>query len=330
MKKIILALTLVFLVLSCTKKDSKPTFWIYTSIYKDAINDIQPRLEKAFPDVKFQFYQAGSEEVAAKVQAEMLAGKSQADMLISSDRFWYEELASKGSLVPYKVASEAQIPTDYKHPEGLYSCLSFPIMVIAYNSEAVPEKEAPKSFKELADPQWKDKLSMASPLASGTSFTTVAFLTKKYGWEYFKNLRKNNFIAEGGNSGVVRRLQSKERPVGIVLIENILRLSTSDPRIKFVIPTDGAIIHSNVLGILKKEGDQALAKKIADWFFGKEGQEAMARAYMYPAVSGYANPPGMPEFGVLSKTAPGWNRDFIIETMKSRDSIKDQFSKIVF
>ncbi len=330
MKKIILSLSLPLMILSCTKKDAKPTFWIYTSIYKDAINDIQPRLEKAFPEVKFQFYQAGSEEVAAKVQAEMLAGKAQADMLISSDRFWYEELASKGHLVPYKVASDAQLLADFKHPEGMYACLSFPIMVIAYNSEVISEKEAPKSFKELAEPKWKDKLSMASPLASGTSFTTVAFLTKKYEWEYFKNLRKNNFIAEGGNSGVVRRLQSKERPVGIVLIENILRLSTSDPRIKFVIPSDGAIIHSNVLGILKKEGDQVLAKKVAEWLFGKEGQEAMARAYMYAAVPGYANPPGMPEFNVLAKTSPSWNREFITETMKSRDSIKDQFSKIVF
>lgn len=203
-------------------------------------------------------------------------------------------------------------------------------MVIAYNSEVIPEKDAPKSFKELAEPKWKEKVSIASPLASGTSFTTVAFLEKQYGWDYFKNLRKNNFIAEGGNSGVIRRLQSKERAVGIVLLENVLRLVKSDPRVKYVIPSDGAIIHANVLGIVKKDSDPALAKKIAEWLFAKDGQEAMAKAYMYPSVSDYKGPADAPAFSEFSKKAPHWTREFITETMKSREAIKDQFSKIVF
>lgn len=330
MKKTLLAFALLFTVSGCTPKDNKKTFWIYTSMYKDVISDLQPRLEKAFPDVKFQFYQAGSEEVAAKVQAEMLAGKPKADMLISSDRFWYEELAAKNNLVPFKVANDAEILTDYKHPENFYATLCFPVMVIAYNSEAIPEKEAPKSFKELADPKWKDKVSMPSPLASGTSFTTVAFLTKKYNWDLFKSLRQNNFIAEGGNSGVIRRLQSKERPVGIVLLENVLRLTATDPRIKIVVPADGAIIQSNVLAIPKKDNDPALAKKIADWMFSKEGQESMVKGYMYASVKGYSAPQGAPEFTDLTKSSVSWSREFIADTMKSREQIKDQFSKIVF
>ncbi len=212
MKKIIfLSSLLAFLLLStsCTGKNDKQTFWIYTSLYKDTINDIQPQLEKEFPQVKFQFYQAGSEEVASKVQAELLAGKIQADMLISSDRFWYEDIAQKGLLLAYQSPMTAKVDAEFKHPESLYNTLSFPVMVLAYNSEGLSEKEAPRSFKELADTKWKDKVSIASPLASGTSFTTIAFLVKKYGWDYIKDLRKNNLIAEGGNSGVVRRLQSK-------------------------------------------------------------------------------------------------------------------------
>ncbi len=316
--------------ISCTSKDNEKTVWIYTSLYKDTISDIQPKLEKAFPGVKFQFYQAGSEEVAAKVQAESMAGKIQADLLMSSDRFWYEDLANKGALVSYQPAQHEKIDKNYKHPEGFYTTVSFPIMVIAYNSEAVSEADAPKSFKDLSADRWKDKISMGSPLASGTAFTTVTFLEKKYGWDYFKNLRKNNFIAEGGNSGVVRRLQSKERPVGVVLLENILRLKTTDPRIKWHLPSDGAVIQSNVLAIVKKEKDQQLEKKVADWMFGPEGQQAMARSFMYPAVEGQAAPEGAPEFKSIAKSAPSWNREFIAETLKSREKIKDQFSKIAF
>ncbi|MBL7557925.1 MAG: extracellular solute-binding protein [Bdellovibrionaceae bacterium] len=328
---IVVALILsVFAITSCTKKSADQTVWIYTSLYKDTIADIQPQLEKEFPGVKFSFYQAGSEDVAAKVQAENMAGKIQADVLVFSDRFWFEGMASQGKLLNYKPANSEKVAEPFKNSDGAFTTVSYPIMVLAYNSDVIPEKDAPKSFKELTNAKWKGKVSTGSPLASGTTFTTVAFLAKAYGWDYFKDLRKNDLIAEGGNSGVIRRLQSKERPVGIVLLENILRLTTTDPRIKQKLPEDGAVVQSNVLAIVKKEGEQALAKKVADWFFAQKGQEAMAKSFMYPSVPGHAGPVGAPEFSVVMKSAPAWSKDFVKETIQSRDKIKDEFSKIVF
>ncbi len=320
--------SLVFV--SCTSKNSEKTLWIYTSLYKDTVADIQTQLEKEFPGTQFKFYQAGSEDVAAKVQAEELSGKVQADILIFSDRFWFEDRAAQGKLLAYKPANTESVSDLFKHPEGAYTAVSFPVMVLAYNSEAVAEKDAPKTFKELAEPKWKGKVSTGSPLASGTTFTTVAFLVKSYGWDYFKNLRKNDVISEGGNSGVIRRLQSKERPVGIVLLENILRLTSSDPRIKQVFPSDGAIMQTNILGIVKKEGDQSLAKKVADWFFAHKGQDSMSKSFMYPSVPGNTGPVGAPELVSVLKSAPVWSKEFLKETMQSREKIKDDFAKIVF
>ena len=329
-KILLLTFFLSITMISCAKKDSKPTVWIYTSLYKDTVTELKTKLEKDFPNIDVQFYQAGSEEVAAKVQAESLSGKIQADILISSDRFWYEDMAGLGKLISYAPAQSDKVPETFKNSASFYATLSYPVMVIAYNSEAVPEASVPKSFKELTDPKWKDKVSSGSPLASGTSFTTVAFLANKYGWDYFTALRKNNMMAEGGNSGVIRRLQSKERPVGIVLLENILRLTKSDPRIKYIIPSDGAILQSNVLAIVKKEGDQAVAKKIADWMFGPIGQEAMRSSFMYSGVAGYPHPEGAPDFDLLLKSDFSWNSEFISATMKAREQIKDHFSKIMF
>lgn len=329
--KNILLLLLVFIVsFGCSKKAEKEKVWIYTSLYKDTVNDLKTKMAKDFPDIDVQFYQAGSEEVAAKVQAEALAGKIQADILISSDRFWYEDMAAKGTLLSYKPAGTEKVEEHFKNPQGFYTAVSLPVMVMAYNSESVLEKDAPKSFGELKDPKWKDKVSSGSPLASGTSFTTVAFLVKKYGWDYFTALRKNNYIAEGGNSGVIRRLQSKERPVGIVLMENLLRLTTTDPRIKMIIPADGAVMQANVLAIVKKVGEQTAAKKIADWMFTKAGQESMTQSFMYATMPGIADPKGAPALPELLKNAQSWSPEFISETMKSREQIKDQFSKIVF
>ncbi len=332
-------LTLGALVLSLTgtgcTSNKKETLkvWIYTSLYKDTISDIQPKLEKQFPGVEFSFYQAGSEEVASKVAAEQMAGEVQADLLISSDRFWYEDLARQGKLLSYRPIGSEAVPAFFKNSEGFYATVSHPVMVLAYNSEVITEADAPKSFKELTDAKWKAKLSTGSPLASGTSFTTVAFLQKAYGWDYFKALRKNDLIAEGGNSGVIRRLQSKERPVGLVLLENILRFQETDPRIKAVMPSDGVVIQSNVLSIVKKElspEKKELVQKVADWMFAKEGQEAMVRSYMYASMPGYQPPKGAPTLAEVMKAAKPWTQEFLDETMQARESIKEEFSKIVF
>ena len=330
MKKLLIGFIACSFIFGCTQKHVKPKVWIYTSLYKDTVSELQAKMDKEFPEIDVQFYQAGSEEVAAKVQAESLAGKIQADILISSDRFWYEDMMGRGALLAYKPIGTEKVSENFKNADGFYTAVSHPVMVIAYNTDSVAEKDVPKSFIELKDIKWKDKVSSGSPLASGTSFTTVAFLSKKYGWNYFTDLRKNNYMAEGGNSGVIRRLQSKERPVGIVLLENVLRLSVTDPRIKTIIPSDGAVIHTNVLAIVKKDVDQAATKKIADWMFTKTGQDAMVHSFMYATMPGYAAPIGAPAFTDLQKKAQSWSPEFISETMKSREKIKDQFSKIVF
>jgi len=309
---------------------AKTELWIYTSLYKDTIADIQPKLEKQFPDIKFNFYQAGSEEVAAKVNAEELAGGTKADVLISSDRFWYEDLAKQKKLAQFKAKGAEKIATDLKNPEGYYSTLSIPVMVLAYNNEAIPDATAPKTFKEMTDPKWKGKFSTGSPLASGTNFTTVAFLQKNYGWDYFKSLKQNETISEGGNGAVIRRLQTKERPVGWVLLENVLRFQDTDKRIKFVLPEDGAVIQNNIIAIVEKSKSKEAAQKFVEWMYGPEGQEAMTKSFMYSPIPGFAAPKGAPELKKVMAKAKPWSPALIKEFMDDREKIKDNYSKIMF
>lgn len=307
--------------------DGKQTVWIYTSLYKDTVDDVQKKLKEKFPEIEVQFFQAGSEEVAAKVSAEDLAGGTRADVLVFSDRFWFEEMAQKGKLLQFRPQRSELVPAGVKSADGFYSAVSYPVMVIVYNSDAIPEKDAPKTFKDLADPKFKGKITIGSPLASGTNFTTVAFLQKAYGWDYFKGLRANDVIAEGGNSAVQRRVETKERPVGWLLLENFLRLKETKMRVVF--PEDGAILQSNVLAIVKKEASREPAQKIADWFFSEEGQAAMTRSFMYATVPGAAAPVGAKPQDELMKSVRPWSQELVKEMMTNREAIKEEFAKIV-
>lgn len=320
--------------LGCQKegKDSgdEKSVWIYTSMYKDTIADMTPLLEKAFPDVELKWFQAGSEEIATKVNAEILSGGTQADILISSDRFWYEEMGNKGFLLEYNSKKTTEIPDQLKHSKGHYHTVSIPVMVMAYNSEAISEIEAPKTYKEMADPKWMGKFTTGSPLASGTNFTTMAMLQHHYGWEYFESLKSNKTISQGGNSSVLRKIQSKERPVGWVLLENLLRFQDKDKRLKTIYPQDGVIIHSNVMAVTKKEGTRETAKAVAEWFFGKDGQEAMVRSYMYSPFNDIKAPKGAPPFSKLLKSSFPWTKEFIDKVTENRSKMKEKYTEIMF
>jgi iron(III) transport system substrate-binding protein len=332
MKIIVLMATTLLLFSSCQTEDkSKSERWIYTSMYKDTIQDLKPRLKKAFPGIKFQWYQAGSEDIASKVQSEILAGALQADVLISSDRFWYEEMANNGNLHAYKSPDTKDIAEQLKHGEGFYTTVSIPVMVMAYNSEAVSAAEAPKSFKEMMDPKWSEKFTTGSPLSSGTNFTTMAMLHHHYGWEYIKALKANKTISEGGNSAVIRRLQSKERPVGWVLLENLLRFQDKDDRLQTIFPSDGAVTHANVMAITNKKGaNRSLAQRFTDWMLTKEGQEAMTRSYMYSPIPSINPPKGAPPLSrIMAKSFP-WTKKFLDSVTRSRVEIKEKYTEIMF
>lgn len=329
MKYLLLSILFIFIAITGCKKTNENELWIYTSTYKDVIADIEPKLKAKFPDIEFRFYQAGSEEITAKVNAEMLAGGTKADLLIFSDRFWYEEATSLGKLHAYHPKGSETVDPLFKEPQGYYTAVSYPLMVMIYNSDLYNETTAPKTFKEMSYPKWKNKFATGSPLASGTNFTTVAFLQKEYGWDYFQKLRDNNTICEGGNSSVIRRVETKERPVGWVLLENILRLKP-DSKIKTIYPADGAIVQSNILAITKKNKSRTNAEKVADWFFSKDGQEAMTKAYMYSVLPGFPPPKGAKELSEVMKTAPKWTPELLKEIMEKREDIKEQFTQIMF
>lgn len=314
---------------SCTKKSDRPQIWIYTSTYKTVVADVEPKLRLKFPEADFHFFQAGSEEVAAKVGAEELAGGTQADILIFSDRFWFEEMAKLGRFHKYRPPAADGVEPTMRNPDGFYTSVSYPLMVMVYNSDAVPADKVPKTFKEMAKPEWKGKFTTGSPLASGTNFTTVAFLQKAYGWDWFRSLRANDTISEGGNSSVIRRVQTKERPVGWVLLESIVSAQAKDDRIKIIYPEDGAVLQTNVLAIVKKKEPHTLAEKVTDWFFSDEGQAAMLKGSMYSVLPGKPPPAGAKPLAEILKTARKWDQKTVEEFMNQRESIKEEFMSIM-
>jgi len=326
---VVLLASLFLLFTNCTKKSDKKEFWIYTSIYKDVINQMQPRLEAKFPDVEFMWFQSGSENVAARLNAELSTGKPLADLVMTSDIFWYLEMKNGGHLLLYKSELAKKLPANFRDPDGAYALARIPTAVIAYNSRLFSDEKPPQSFEELKDPKWKGKISMGSPLESGTSMTVVTQLVHKKGWAYFKALRKNDILSAGGNSSVIQRMETGERPIGIVLLENILDAQRRGSPIMPVYPTDGNILVPSPIAILSTTKDPELSKQIYDYFLGKTMQEEILAGRMYAPLLPKKAPNGAIPFEEIQRNSFPWNDKLLHELYGQRNEIKKKFMEIV-
>lgn len=294
---------------------NKKNLWVYTSIYKEFAAPIEAAFETQHPDIDVQIFQAGSEKIQAKVEAELLAQKPQADILLTSDPFWSTELDSRG--LAFQQPGKKAIETNY-----------YSLMVLIAHKD-MPAKNRPTSFKDLTKPEYKSLIQSGSPLESGTTFSMVAYLVEKYGWDYFSQLKKNELAASGGNSTVIQKVESGEKKIGIVLLENALAARKRGSPIDIIYPTDGAIPIPSVQVILKNSKQTDSAVKFADFLLSTPGQQLLINGYMYSVNKKLAPPEGAIPLHLATKSSLVWTPQLLKKVGGQSKQIKKKFTELI-
>jgi len=324
MRRLLLLLCLL-VTSACGSEDD--AFHIYTSVYPQVIREMEPLLAKRFPGVTFRWNQMGSEQIAGRLSAELEAGETPCDLLLTSDPFYYAQLAQAGKLLPYDCPAASSVPAALRGPGGAYTTVRVPLMVIAVNHHHLAPDQNPTSFADLADQRFAGKISMGDPLKSGTTFTTVAALVRTLGWEYFEALRANDVLAAGGNSATLHRLETGERPVAVILLENLLPSLAKEAPITVVYPTDGAIPVPSPVAILKSTDQPELAKEVYDFLFSEAIQDVVVSGFMYSPLPEHRPPAGAKPWNELALYP--WSAESLAWVKDNRDDIKKRFRAIM-
>lgn len=294
---------------------AKSELWVYTSIYKEYAAPIEAAFEKANPDVDVQIFQAGSEKVQAKVEAELLAKKVQADIVLTSDPFWSLDLKKRG-LALDRPGHDA-VETNY-----------YSLMVMIAHKD-FPAAKRPKSFQDLMKGEFKGLLQSGSPLESGTMFSTVAYLSRKYGWEYFEKLRGNNLASAGGNSTVIQKVESGEKKVGIVLLENALTALKKQSPIEVIYPEDGSIPIPSVQVVLKDAKHPKEATRFADFILSEDGQKLLRNGNMYSVHPKVPPPDGAKPLAEVTAKSTPWTPEIQMQVADGAKDIKKKFAQLI-
>jgi len=312
-----------------SKSHQENVIWIYASIYKEVIAELEEELKKAFPEIKVRWYQSGSENVAARLNAEITAGSPQADLIMTSDPFWFLDLKKSGLLYPYLEANLPELPSQYQDPEGTFRVSRIPIMVIAYRSTEITKEKAPQAWSDLSLPQWKNKVSMPSPLESGTSLTFTSQMVNRKGWSYFEDLKRNNLLVAGGNSAVLQRIETGERPVGIVLLENALQAKERGVPLEIIYPKEGVVLIPSPMAILSTTKQLSLSKKVYDFFFTRAAQQVFLNTFVYSPVLRNLAPRDARPLSDLEVTQFQWDARVLESLSQQKQEVKNHFSSLM-
>lgn len=269
-----------------SKQDKKSsggnTVMLYSSMQEDQLNAIKQAFEKKYPDIKLDYYFAGTGKVITKIATEAKSGQVAADVIWVGDPADYIGFKKMGILQKYSSPEAKDIDPVFIDKDGYYTGARMMNMGIAYNPQKVSKEEAPKNWDDLLDPKWKGQIVMTDPGTAGTTKYAVGALmeNEKYGKAYFEKLKENGTELQSGTTATHNQIAAGAYKVGICLDYVTQNLKSKGSTIEFVYPQKDIISIYSPIALVKGAKNEANAKKLYDFILSKEGQEVLVQNNM--------------------------------------------------
>ena len=156
-----LMLVMALMMAGCGGGDKKPdapkkdapkaaaatdTVMLYSSMQEDQLNAVKKAFEKKYPNIKMDYYFAGTGKVKTKIFTEAKGGQVAADVIWVGDPADYIGFKADGKILQKYESPEAKnIDKAFIDPEGFYTGARMMNMGIAYNTTKVKKEEARSS-----------------------------------------------------------------------------------------------------------------------------------------------------------------------------------------
>ncbi len=297
MKKCFLYLAALLCVVSITATSVRAAeVVLYSSNQPDLLDAIAQDF-KAKTGITVSVVRMGTGEAMKRIEAE------KANPL--GDVFWSGDVAvldnAKANFMPYLSPEAKTLPANYKEKDNKWTAANTHLMIIMANTSLVPEAELPKSWADLLDPKWKDKIVMANPQKSGSAYAQVYGFNKILGWDGVKKLVDNVKVLDS-SSLIYKGTAAGEYPLGITMEYAAHRyIAGGDKNVKVIYPSDGVIAAPEGAAIIANCKHPEEAKKLVDYLLSQAVvNKIFAEYYRRPARPDTVKVEGMPETSSLN------------------------------
>jgi iron(III) transport system substrate-binding protein len=284
MKKRVFSLFAVLMVVSLMLPAyaSAKEVMLYSSMKDSQLAALKDAFMAKHPDIRMDYYTAGTGSVMTKLATEQQAGGIRADIIWVGDPTNYISFKEQGLLYAYNSPEAATIPANFKDPDNYYVAGRVIMLGFVFNKNTLSANEVPKTWEELAT--FKGYTAMTDPTFSGTTLYTVAGLVQHpdYGWNYLQSLKDNGMLLERGSSAVVTKVGSGEYDVSVGVDYIARTLIAQGSPIDFAYPEKGIPIILSPIAIIKNSANLEEAKLLFDFILSLEGQKILMEEFTAP------------------------------------------------
>lgn len=245
---------------------------------------------------KSSFVRMGAGEVLARIRAE--AKNPQAGLWLAGAADLFIQGASEGLLEAYASANIDKVEAKYRSTDNTWTPIAISPVAFFYNPEYVEKlgKQAPTSWKDFADPAYKDAIVLTHPASSGTAFVVLSTLVQIYGEdEAFRLLKQidTNVLQYARSAGsLTQMVASGEVAISMAYTHGLEMAIKEGYPVKVSFPEEGTGYELNSVALVANapEGQKVAAKAFIDWAVSENGQKALGKTHRESVVAGFENP----------------------------------------
>jgi iron(III) transport system substrate-binding protein len=204
------------------------------------------------------------------VQQELKNNAVQCDVFSTSDIAHMPALKARGALAHYAPPTASGIAPafqSYADP-GFYYPEGATLTLITCNTQAVKPEDRPKALTDLLDPRWKGRIALAHPAFSGCMGVWCTAVRKRYGWDFFEKLAKNNPRIGRSLNDTITMLNAGECAIGVSPSSTSLASAEKGNPIGLIYPTDGCSPCIGPSAVLAAAPHPNAARLFMDWLLG--------------------------------------------------------------
>jgi len=241
-----------------------------------------------YPGLRCNVVRSTSQVAFQRLSQDLRANIAQCDVLSSTNSGHLTFLKRAGSLTQYRPSTADGLlePLRDIDPDNYFHVSFAGLFMLAHNTELISETEAPKTWRELTDPKWKDKLAVGHPGFSGAIGVWAVQMRKMYGWDYFTAMERNKPLIGRSSQDPVTAMNARERAVGVCvpLGTAATSIARGNP-LRLIYPTEGVLAALSPSGIIANAPHPNAAKLFMEFQLGP-GLSTVVRRFFNPPLRG--------------------------------------------
>lgn len=224
-----------------------------------------------------------SEEELEKLLVEKDEDMLSCDMIFGAGADTYDKLQSY--LIPYESSQEEYLNPSYRVNNHIWTPFSVQPLVMIYNTNLITEREIPKGWMCLLEPERSGKIAFLNPQKESGDLLTIITASASDKHEYIQLLYDNvQHNLKDSFRQIDESVSEGRCAIGITLEADAVKLQEKEENIKFLYPQEGTALFLNGSALLKDAGNIELAQEFIDFTINKDVQKLLALEMKYRSV----------------------------------------------